>query len=129
VIDTRSGSVATRIEGFGFPYRMAITADGSTGVVTDPGAERVHLVDAKTHRIRSTLEMANLAGLPADAAEHPSPQGITLSRDGTVAFVTLKGAGMVAVIDLAQAKVIKLLTVGGGSDGVGFSPMTSRAKP
>ena len=106
---------------------MAITPDGNTGVVSDPGAERVMLVDAKTHRIRSTIEMAHLAGLPTDAADHPSPQGVILSRDNKVAFVTLKGAGMVAVIDLASAKVMKLLTVGGGSDGVGFSPVVAKA--
>lgn len=126
VFDARTGAEITRIEGFGFPYRMAITPNGNTGVVTDPGAERVMLVDAKTHRIRSTIEMANLEGLPASAAEHPSPQGVILSRDDKAAFVTLKGAGMVAVIDLSSTKVVRLLTVGGGSDGVGFSPVVRR---
>jgi DNA-binding beta-propeller fold protein YncE len=129
VFDPTTGNRVARIEGFGMPYRMAITPDGSTTVVSDPGAERVILVDARTHRIRQTVDMTRLAGVTGDEAAHPSPQGVILSRDGRLAFVTLKALGKVAVINVATGAVIKLLTVGGGSDGVGFSPVAARAHP
>ena len=72
--------------------------------------------------------MGNLPGITGDQALHPSPQGVILSRDGRFAFVTLKALGKVAVIDIAGAKLLKTLNVGGGSDGVGFSPMSAAVR-
>ena len=129
VFNPATGERVARIEGFGIPYRMSITPDGATAVVSDPGAESVVFVDAKTHRIRKTLDLTTLAGVSGDEAAHPSPQGVILSRDGRFAFVTLKALGKVAVINVATGAVIKLLTVGGGSDGVGFSPVAGRPHP
>ena len=129
VFNPATGERVARIEGFGMPYRMSITPDGATAIVSDPGAERVIIVDAKTHRIRHTLDLTTLSGVSADEAAHPSPQGVILSRDGRFAFVTLKALGKVAVINVATGTVVKLLTVGGGSDGVGFSPVAARARP
>jgi DNA-binding beta-propeller fold protein YncE len=129
VFNPASGERVARIEGFGMPYRMSITPDGTTAVVSDPGAERVIIVDAKTHRIRQSLDMTTLSGVSGDEVAHPSPQGVILSRDGRFAFVTLKALGKVAVINVATGTVVKLLTVGGGSDGVGFSPVAARARP
>jgi len=128
VFNPVSGERIARIEGFGMPYRMSITPDGATAIVSDPGAERVHIVDAKSHRIRKTLDMTAIADLSGEQAEHPSPQGVILSRDGRFAFVTLKAVGKVAVINIASGAVVKILTVGGGSDGVGYSPVAARAR-
>jgi DNA-binding beta-propeller fold protein YncE len=128
VFNPATGERIARIEGFGMPYRMSITPDGATAIVSDPGAERVHIVDAKSHRIRKTLDMTAIADLSGEQAEHPSPQGVILSRDGRFAFVTLKAVGKVAVINIASGTVVKILTVGGGSDGVGYSPVAARAR-
>lgn len=122
VLDAATGAVRAKVEGFGMPYRIGIAADNRTAVVSDPGAERVHLVDVATHRTRAVIEMANLADV---GMAQPSPQGVILSRDGRTAFVTLKAAGKVATIDVAAAKVTGVLTVGGGSDGIGFSPIVA----
>lgn len=119
VINTATGAIKDSIGGFGMPYRLGVAADGKTAVISDPGAEKIHLVDVATRKITSTLDMSTVI----DGMPRPSPQGVILSRDGKTAFVTLKGAGKVAVIDIASAKVLKLLTVGGGSDGVGYSPL------
>ena len=128
VFNPATGEKVARIEGFAMPYRMSITPDGATAIVSDPGAERVHIVDAKSHRIRQTIDMTKLAGMPSDEEPHPSPQGVILSRDGRFAFVTLKAVGKVAVINIASGTVVKILTVGGGSDGVGYSPVAARAR-
>jgi DNA-binding beta-propeller fold protein YncE len=128
IFNPATGEKVAQIDGFGMPYRMSITPDGASAVVSDPGAERVMIVDAKTHRIRQTLDMTTLAGVTGDAAKTPSPQGVILSRDGRFAFVTLKALGKVAVINIASGTVVKTLTVGGGSDGVGYSPVAARAR-
>jgi DNA-binding beta-propeller fold protein YncE len=128
VYNPSNGEKVATIDGFGMAYRMSVTPDGKYAVVSDPGAERVMIVDAKAHKILHTLEMANLPGTSGERAEKPSPQGVILSRDGKIGFVTLKALGQVAVIDIAAGKVLKTLTVGGGSDGVGFSPISAAKK-
>ena len=129
VFNTTTGEKVAQIEGFGMPYRMSITPDGARAVVSDPGNERVALVDAKTHKVLQTVDMTKLEGVSGDQAAHPSPQGVTLSRDGRFAFVTLKALGKVAVINVGTGAVVKTLTVGGGSDGVGHSPIAAVARP
>jgi DNA-binding beta-propeller fold protein YncE len=123
VFNTTTGDKVAQIDGFGMPYRMAITPDGASAVISDPGAERVFIADVKTHTIRAMLDMAT-----GGNGEHPSPQGVTLSRDGQIAFVTLKALGKVAVIDVGSGRIVKTLDVGGGSDGVGFSPLAAKER-
>ncbi len=120
VLNAETGAVQHTIPGFGMPYRIGITPDGKTAVVSDPGAEKIHLVDVAAHTVRSVIAVEARAG--ADGAVVPSsPQGVTVSRDGTTAFVTLKAVGRVAVVDIASAKILGTLTVGEGSDGVGYT--------
>lgn len=123
VLDGATGAITARIEGFGMPYRIGITPDARTAIVSDPGAERIHLVDVATRTIRTTLDVPTL--LPAEGAS-PSPQGVAISADGTYAYVTLKGAAKVAVVDIPRATIVKVLPVGAGSDGVGVSARTNR---
>ncbi|MEP6493394.1 MAG: hypothetical protein ABJF01_11995 [bacterium] len=125
IFNPATGEKVAQIDGFGMPYRMSITPDEKTAVISDPGSERVIIADAKTHRVRATLDMTAAAPTAGDNAAHPSPQGVTLSRDGRLAFVTLKALGKVAVIDIAAGTILKTLDVGGGSDGVGYSPLAA----
>ena len=112
VVDPVSGRIGNELSGFGLPYRIAITPDGRTAVVTDPGNEKIHIIDAQTKRTRFVI----------DAAAGSSPQGVTIGSDGRSAFVTLKGVGRVAQIELETGKIVRDLTVGGGSDGVAVAP-------
>ena len=116
VVDAETGKT-TAIDGFGFAYRIAITRDGRTAVVTDPGSEQVHLVDVAGRAIRASIPIAPVGGQPA------SPQGVTLLPDGRTALVTLKGANQAVLIDLASARVVQTVATQGGSDGIGFSPV------
>ena len=115
VLNAETGAVQHTIPGFGMPYRIGITPDGKTAVVSDPGAEKIHLVDVASHTVRSVIAVEAMAGVAA------SPQGVTVSRDGTTAFVTLKAVGRVAAVDIASARIVGMLTVGEGSDGVGYT--------
>ena len=52
VIDALTGDSTFALEDFGFPYRMAFTADGETIVISDPQKGEVRLVDVKTRQLR-----------------------------------------------------------------------------
>ncbi len=117
VLDGTTGKVMHTIDGFGLPYRIGITPDKRTAVVSDPGEEKIHLVDVATHTVRTVIDVPPMAGSPS------SPQGVTISHDGATAFVTLKAAGRVAVVDIAAGRITGTLAVGAGSDGVGYSPL------
>jgi len=116
------GSVVARIEGLKVPYRLAVTPDGATVVVSDPEAGTMVLIDRPAGRIAAAIDVnaaAREAGFEGDA----SPQGFTLSPDGRWAFVSTKGIDRVAAIDLAARRVVRFLETGAGPDGVAFSPV------
>lgn len=123
IVDTRSGAVIDTISGFGMPYRMAITPDGRTAIVTDPPKSTVLIYDAATRKLRFTVP------IPAEgvlgSAEFPgssSPEGIVLSRDGRTAYVALQGSNRVAIVDIASGKLTATMPTGAGPDGIGYSP-------
>lgn len=123
VLDGATGAITARIDGFGFPYRIGITPDTRTAVVSDPGSEKIHLVDVTSRKVRSVIDVPSMSAADGAAAVPASPQGVTISRDGQFAFVTLKAVGRVAVVDIARSVILRTLPVGAGSDGVGYSPM------
>jgi DNA-binding beta-propeller fold protein YncE len=123
VIDVRAGRTLATLTGFGLPYRLAITPDGKTVVISDPPNAVVRIVDVATRRDKATVRV-DRAGTTA-AAEFPgspSPEGIALSRDGRLAFVTLQGSARLAIIDIASATVTGYVPTGPGADGIGYSP-------
>jgi len=121
VVDPALGRVTDSIAGFGMPYRIGITADGKQAVVSDPGAEKIHLLSVETHRIEHTIDVPPTGDGPA------SPQGVTVLPGG-LALVTLKAANQVAVVDLATASIVRTVATGGGSDGVGYSPVVTAGR-
>ena len=123
VLDALTGKPVGTLTGFGMPYRLAITPDARTVVITDPPNAIVRIVDAESRRDRATVKIDS-AGVTA-AAEFPgspSPEGVVVSRDGRMAFVTLQGSSRLAMIDLAGATVVAYVPTGAGPDGIGFSP-------
>jgi YVTN family beta-propeller protein len=124
VVDLRSAAVVDTLRGFGLPYRMAISPDGRTAVVTDPIKARVRVFDAATRRQRFDIAVAaDSLVSTAEVAGSPSPEGVTISRDSRWAFVTLQGRNRVATIDLERGAIIALAPTGNWSDGVAFSPL------
>lgn len=118
VLNGQTGAIEHTLPGFGMAYRVGITADGKTAIMSDPGSEKIHIYDVATKKSRAVIDVPAMEG-----GQPSSPQGITLSRDNKTAFVTLKAAAKVAIVDLATAKITGTLPVGAGSDGVGYSPL------
>ncbi|MBC7843343.1 MAG: hypothetical protein H7099_13565 [Gemmatimonadaceae bacterium] len=123
VLDGATGRVITTIEGFGMPYRIGITPDAKTAIVSDPGGEKIHIVDVPTHTVRHVIDVPAISPSEGATAVPASPQGVTIARDGRTAFVTLKAVGRVAVVDIETGSIRTTLRVGAGSDGVGYSPL------
>lgn len=121
-LDAATGAVTHRMEGFGLAYRIGITPDNRTAIISDPGSEKIHIADVATHTIRKTIDVPAQSPPDGSAPRPASPQGVTISRDGAYAFVTLKAVARVVVVDIARGEIVKTLTVGAGSDGVGYSP-------
>ncbi|HSG09513.1 MAG TPA: hypothetical protein VLA36_14225 [Longimicrobiales bacterium] len=116
------GEVVATIEGLQVPYRLAVTPDGATVVVSDPEAHELVLIDRASGTLSARVDVA-AASAEAGLGGEPSPQGFVLSRDGRWAFVSAKAINRVAVVDLAGWRVVRFLEAGVGPDGIGFSPV------
>jgi DNA-binding beta-propeller fold protein YncE len=123
IVDPRAGGPAGTIGGFGMPYRLAVTPDSRTVVITDPPNAVVRIIDRATRKDRATVRIpADGVAATAEFPGSPSPEGIILSRDGRTAFVALQGSSRLAIIDIASATVVGYMPTGAGPDGVGYSP-------
>jgi YVTN family beta-propeller protein len=123
IVDPATASTALTIAGFGMPYRLAVTPDGRTVVITDPPNAVVRIIDRATRKDRATVKIpADSVAATAEFPGSPSPEGVILSRDGRTAFVALQGRSRVAVIDIATATVTGYMPTGAGPDGIAYSP-------
>lgn len=117
-----TGDVVARVIGLDVPYRLAVTPDGATIVVSDPPAGHLVLIDRAAGSVRARVDITAAAaaeGMTGDV----SPQGFTLSDDGRWAFVSTKAIDRVAVVDLGAARVVRFLEAPAGPDGIAFSPV------
>jgi DNA-binding beta-propeller fold protein YncE len=117
-----TGEVVARIEGLGVPYRLAVTPDAATVVVSDPEREQVVLIDRRRGTVARTVDLA-AASAAAGLGPEPSPQGFTLTPDGAFALVSVKGIDRIAVIELSTGSVVRFMQAGDGPDGIAFSPV------
>lgn len=123
IIDPKGGGAAGTISGFGMPYRLAVTPDSRTVVITDPPNAVVRIIDRATRQDRHTVKIpAEGVGASAEFPGSPSPEGIVLSRDGRTAFVALQGSSRVAIIDIGTGTVLGYVPTGAGPDGIAYSP-------
>lgn len=112
VIDTGTGEVAQVLNGFGWPYRVHFSADGSLALIPDLRGDELRIVDAES---RKELAIFSFPG--------GGPQGVTFSADGRYAFQSLSRQGRVAVIDLGSMSVVGYLSAGSSPDGVAHTPL------
>lgn len=108
VIDVAAGKVVKNVKVGKRPRRMAITPDGKELWVTNELDASVSVVSTATHEVIATLKFA----LKGARAEDITPVGITMTKDGKRAFVSLGRANHVAFVDVAARKVTDLVLVG-----------------
>ncbi len=124
IVTPASGAVAHTIGGFGLPYRLAITSDGKTAIITDPASAVVRFFNTATRAELGRLTFAADSLVPtAEVPGSPCPEGVTLTPDGRTAFVTLQGRNRVVAIDVASRTVLATMPTGAWSDGVAYSAL------
>jgi hypothetical protein len=112
VIDTQTGEVREALEGFEWPYRILIVPDRSTVLIPDLRKNVLRFVDRGERRDLGTMEFPS-----------GGPQGITLSGDAKLAYLSLSRRDRIAVIDIARREVTGYIDTGAGPDGIAYSPI------
>jgi YVTN family beta-propeller protein len=82
------------------PIRNAWTPDGRYSIITTTGDTYASVFDAKTYREVKRWEIGE------------GSANIGFSRDGSTAFITVRGANAVAVVDMTRLEVIEQVPVG-----------------
>lgn len=124
VVDARRGVPVDTLRGFGMPYRIAISPDSRVAVVTDPVRATVRAFRvADRHELFSIAVPRDSLVATAEVPGSPSPEGVTFSRDGRWAFVTLQGRNRMITIDVARGAIVSYVPTGTWSDGIGYSPV------
>jgi YVTN family beta-propeller protein len=113
VWDTDSGASTMVADGFGWPYRIFLTPGAAQIIVPDLRRHVVRFFDGNDYR-----ELGRIA-LPGHA-----PQGLTLHPDGRHLFVSLSASDRIAVIDVAERRVVGGLPAGASPDGLVYSART-----
>lgn len=108
VIDVASAKVVKNVKVGKRPRRMAITPDGKELWVTNELDASVSIVSTADHSVVGSIKFA----VKGARAEDISPVGITMTKDGKRAFVSLGKANHVAFIDVPGRKVTDLVLVG-----------------
>jgi YVTN family beta-propeller protein len=122
IVTLRPTQSVDTLRGFGLPYRIAITPDSRTAVITDPVRAEVRIVDAVRHTTRYTIAIPRDSLVAtAEVPGSPSPEGVTTSADSKWAYVTLQGRNRVIMIDLTRGVVVSSAVIGTWSDGIGYS--------
>jgi PQQ-dependent catabolism-associated beta-propeller protein len=108
VIDAASGSIVKNIPVGKRPRRFALTPDGKELWVTSELDASVSIISTATNAVIATLKFV----VPGARSTEITPVGITMTRDGSKAFVALGKANHVAFVDVASRKVSALALVG-----------------
>lgn len=115
VVNPATGAVTTAAEGFGWPYRVLFSPDTRLVLMPDLRKEELRFIDRASRQ-----ELARLA-LPGKG-----PQGIVFEPTGTYAFLSYSTGAAVAIIDVAQRKVVGELKAGDTPDGVVYTSRVYR---
>ncbi|MFQ5561958.1 MAG: YncE family protein [Parvularculaceae bacterium] len=118
VFDAETLERTHRIETGRVPIRVEISPDGATVIATLYGEGRLVVIDASAKEITRVLD------LKADT-DDTGPVTALFAPDGKRLFVSLTHAALVAVIDTQSWTQTGLLAAGRGSDGLGYSPLSS----
>lgn len=111
LVDLAARKVTARIDGFQGPHHLAFAPDGRRLYVGNLGADRVSVVDVASARIVREIALGD--STPAtDTTASGGIRAITVSVDGRLGFVTLGNGDGLAIVDLAEQRLIKRLPLG-----------------
>ena len=117
VVDAATGKVVKNVKAGKRPRRFALTPDGSQLWVTNELDASVTVIDTKAQAVIDTIKFTVKGARAADI----TPVGITMTRDGKRAFVSLGNANHVAFVNAADKTVGPLVLTGKRAWGLGLS--------
>jgi YVTN family beta-propeller protein len=108
VIETMTNRIKNWVPLPAVAYGTAATRDGRWLIAALPSANQVAVIDLKSMKVARTIDVA------------PDPQEVLVRPDNEVAYVS-SPVGKISVINLKTWQVDKSITVGKGSDGLGWA--------
>lgn len=112
-----------RIIAHGRPIRIAFTPDGSRALVPCGRTNELAVFDARQRREITRIRFDRDANPGWPFGQVPSPVGVTVSSDGTTAYVALVASDFIAEIDLRDYGIRRLIQGGNQPDGLAISPL------
>lgn len=126
VIDAQSLDVLATLPSEDFPIRVVFTAAGDRALVTNARSAqlRVFNVGARTEALVVPIQAPVVEGADQVIAFQGSavPIGVLADPDGRHVYVAAASADVIAVVDLEQGAVVRLLPVGREPDGLAWAP-------
>jgi YVTN family beta-propeller protein len=110
VVNPATTIIEHGVGGFGQPYRLAMSKDGSFVIACDPKNDGISIIDTGTYKVNWSLPGIG------------SPRGVNIAPDGKTAFVTLAADETMGVIDLDTRKLTRKIKVEKSPDGVWYGP-------
>jgi YVTN family beta-propeller protein len=113
VMDTSDGRIVARVETARSPESIQVSSDGKLAYAACNGAKKIAIIDTQNNRVAGEI----------DISIHPGQ--ISISPDGTTAC--LAGSDGIAIVDLANKRVVKTITIM-DSRGVAINPAMGESK-
>jgi PQQ-dependent catabolism-associated beta-propeller protein len=117
VFDAGTGVVTDNILVGTRSRRCLLLPNGKELWVSNELSARVSVIDRATNRVSATIDFLPSGFRPVDV----TPVGMTMTRDGKTAIVTLGRANLVAFVDTATKKVEDYVLVGSQAWGAALS--------
>lgn len=151
IVDAATQAILRRIDVPGAVHHVAVSPDGRTAVVTQPGADSITAFDLQSYAVLATVRVGavpNYAAFAADGATlfvslagddaivtldtarwqvtgqiatGASPEHLVLAPDGQRLYVANVGDGTVSVLDPASGQAVATLAVGPKLHGIDLS--------
>jgi YVTN family beta-propeller protein len=115
VIDPATRRVIRKVSVGTVPIQVYATPDSRELLVANQGARNkpgktVSVIDLETFKTAKPIETA------------PGTHGVTVDREGRYAYVTNTYANSVSVLDVKERKVVAVVPVGKGPNGISVTP-------
>lgn len=122
VLDARSLEVLATLPSGDFPIRVVFSPDGTLAMVTNARSAELRVFDApaREHLIAVPIKAPVIEGRAQVIAFEgsASPIGLLADPDGRHVYIAAASADAVAVVDLEEGAVVKLIPVGKEPDGL-----------
>jgi len=110
LMDSSTGSLASPIASGGSPHDVRPTPNGKFELVVSQTAGDLEFIDVAVSSVVASVPTGKLA------------HWITLSSDGTSAYVTNEGDNNVVIVDLDQRQVTRTIAIGNGPRKMALQP-------